>query len=161
MHFTANWGLAGRNICSILFIPTATLAAPMPELLSYLDGTAAHPEFKQDVLAFVRGRATARIELEGHAPRVKVERLLTQLCAQPPGRRVERVSVRGRSGCSDYSGELRVTADGTEHRFAFTWCCAWRAEQEGWRDCFGFWDQARAAREFGYQCFQQWEQIEN
>jgi hypothetical protein len=50
-----------------------------------------------------------------------------------------------------------VFASDAELRFAFTWCCAWRAEQEGWRDCFGFWDQARAAREFGYRCFSRWE----
>ena len=133
----------------------------MPELLTYLDGAAAHPDFKRDVLEYVRGRDSARIELDGYAPRVKVERVLTQLFAQHPALPVERVSVRARSGCSDYSGELRVTANGVEHRFAFTWCCAWKAEQEGWRDCFGFWDQARAAREFGFQCFQQWEQLES
>src|SRR3954468_20603127 len=133
---------------------------PMPDLLPYLDAAAAHPDFKLDVMAFVGGRSDApRIQLDGHAPRVKVERLLTQLLHARPDLPVERVRVRGRSGCSDFSGEVTVFAADAEHRFAFTWCCAWRAEQEGWRDCFGFWDQARAAREFGFRCFSRWESL--
>lgn len=131
----------------------------MPDLLPYLDAAAAHPEFKAEVMDFVRGGAAARIELEGHAPRVKIERLLTQLFHAHPELEVERVRVRGRSGCSDFSGELTVFARDAQHHIAFTWCCAWRAEQEGWRDCFGFWDQARAAREFGFRCFSRWESL--
>lgn len=131
----------------------------MPDLLPALEAAAAHPEFKSDVLSFVRGGTTQRIALEGHAPRVKVERVLTQLLSAHPKLAVERVTVRGRSGCSDFTGELTVFAADAEHRFAFTWCCAWRAEQEGWRDCFGFWDQMRAAREFGYRCFSRWEEL--
>jgi hypothetical protein len=133
----------------------------MPHLLPLLDAAAAHPEFKADFLAFVRGGSTAgpRIQLDGHAPRVKVERLLTQLLHTYPDLVVERVHVRGRSGCSDFSGEMTVFANDGQHRIAFTWCCAWRAEQEGWRDCFGFWDQARAAREFGFRCFSRWEAV--
>jgi hypothetical protein len=133
----------------------------MPDLLPYLDAAAAHPEFKSDVRAFVRdGIAPAsRIELEGYAPRVKIERVLTQLFHAHPKLAVERVRVRGQSGCSDFSGVVTVFSADAEHRFAFTWCCAWRAEQEGWRDCFGFWDQARAAREFGFRCFSRWEAV--
>lgn len=129
-----------------------------PALLSYLDAAAAHPEFKRELIDFVRGGDTERIALEGYTPRVKVERVLTQLLHAHPTLPVERVRVNARSGCSDFTGELvAITADSTEHRFAFTWCCSWKAEQQGWRDCFGFWDQARAAREFGWDCFQRWE----
>ncbi len=131
----------------------------MPDLLPYLDAAAAHPDFKADVITFVRGGETPRIRLDGHAPRVKVERLLTQLLHAHPDLPVERVHVSGRSGCSDFVGELTVFAGDAEHRFAFTWCCAWRAEQEGWKDCFGFWDQARAAREYGWRCFSRWEAV--
>ena len=131
----------------------------MPDLLPYLDAAAAHPEFKSEVLAFLQGRPASRIELDGHAPRVKVERVLTQLLHAHPDLPVERVRVRGRSGCSDFTGEVIVFASDAEHRFAFTWCCSWRAQQEGWRDCFGFWDQSRAAREFGFQCFSRWEPL--
>ncbi len=140
---------------------TALLSAPvlMPDLLPLLDAAAAHPDFKSGVLAYVRGGSTPHIELDGHAPRVKVERVLAQLFHAHPELPVQRVRVRGRSGCSDFTGEVTVFAAGAEHRFAFTWCCAWRAEQEGWRDCFGFWDQARAAREFGFRCFSRWEAL--
>lgn len=131
----------------------------MPDLLPFLDAAAAHPDFKAEVLTFVRGGTSPRIELEGYAPRVKVERVLTQLFHAHPELSVERVRVRGRSGCSDYSGQVTVFAAESEHHFEFTWCCAWRAEQEGWRDCFGFWDQARAAREFGFRCFSRWEAV--
>lgn len=130
----------------------------MPALLPYLDAAAAHPEFKRELLDFVRGGDTERIALEGYAPRVKVERVLTQLLHAHPTLPVERVRVNARSGCSDFTGELvAITTDSEEHRFSFTWCCSWKAEQQGWRDYFGFWDQARAAREFGWDCFQRWE----
>jgi hypothetical protein len=131
----------------------------MSDLRPFLDAAAAHPQFKREVLEYVRGSDSARIELEGHAPRVKVERVLTQLFRGHPELPVERIILRARAGCSDFTGELvAVTAD-TEHRFSFTWCCAWRAEQLGWQDCFGFWDQGRAAREFGWDCFRSWELV--
>ena len=132
----------------------------MPSLLPYLDAAAIHPEFKRELLEFVRGGDASRIELEGYTPRVKVERVLTQLFHSHPELPVERVRLRARSGCSDFSGEIvAVTSDAAEHTFSFTWCCSWKAEQEGWKDCFGFWDQARAAREFGWRCFQKWEAV--
>lgn len=131
----------------------------MPDLLPLLDAAAADPQFKSEVLDFVRGGHAQRIELEGHAPRVKVERVLKQLLHAQPHLAVERVRLRARSGCSDFVGEIVAVAGGAEHRFAFTWCCAWKAEQQGWRDCFGFWDQARAAREYGWQCFSRWEKV--
>ncbi len=132
----------------------------MPDLLPYLDAAAAHPDLKHQVREFIRGADTTRIELEGYTPRVKVERVLTQLFHAHPTLPVERVRLSGRSGCSDFRGEVvAITADNREHRFAFTWCCSWKAEQEGWKDCFGFWDQARAAREFGWNCFERWEPL--
>jgi len=129
----------------------------MADLLPFLDAAAAHPEFKRDVLSYVRGGNAERIQVDGHAPRVKVERVLTQFLSAHPGLEAERMSLRGRSGCSDFTGELVAVTPHGEHRVRFTWCCAWRAEQEGWRDCFGFWDQQRAAREFGWDCFREWE----
>jgi hypothetical protein len=131
----------------------------MPDLLPLLAAAAADPEFKSEVLAFVVGGRTERIELDGHAPRVKVQRVLTQLLHAHPELPIERVRLRARSGCSDFTGEIVAVVGDTEHRFAFTWCCAWKAEQEGWRDCFGFWDQGRAAREYGWRCFSRWEEL--
>ena len=131
----------------------------MADLHPYLEAAAAHPDFKSDVLSYIGGGDATRISLDGYAPRVKVERVLTQLLSAHPDLTVERVAVRGRSGCSDFSGELVAFASDGEHRFRFEWCCAWRAEQEDWRDCFGFWDQQRAAREFGWDCFKTWTPV--
>lgn len=131
----------------------------MPELLPVLDAASAHPDFKREVLGFLEGGQATRIETKGHAPRVKVERVLMQLLHEHPLLQVERVQVTARSGCSDFTGELTAYEGDVPHRFAFTWCCAWRAEQMGWKDCFGFWDQGRAAREYGWQCFERWEEL--
>ena len=132
----------------------------MPELLPYLEAAAAHPEFKREVLDFVQGGSARRIELKGYAPRVKVERVLTQLLHAHPDLPVERVMLAARSGCSDFTGEIVAYTGDAAHRFSFTWCCAWRAQELGWKDCFGFPDQTRAAREYGWRCFQRWEPIE-
>ena len=129
----------------------------MPDLLPFLDAANAHPDFKRDVLSFVRGGAAPRIELQGYAPRVKVERVLAQLLHAHPALPVERIRLKATSGCSDFTGVLVAWVGEQEHHYRFSWCCSWKAEQAGWRDCFGFWDQARAAREFGWDCFQQWE----
>lgn len=133
---------------------------PMPTILPYLEAAAAHPDFKRDVLEYLNGGVSQRITLEGHAPRVKVARVLTQLLHAHPALPVERIRLHARSGCSDFSGQLTVVAGAHEHKIDFVWCCAWKAEQEGWKDCFGFWDQMRAAREHGWQCFRTWETVQ-
>src|SRR5205823_1019412 len=112
--------VAFLNICR--HISAAPQPTQMPDLLPYLDSAAAHPEFKREVLDYVRGRDTARIELDGYAPRVKVERLLTQLLHAYPTLPVEAVVVKGHAGCSDFTGELTVKTSEAELRFAFTWC---------------------------------------
>ena len=134
-------------------------APPMPELLPYLEAAAAHPDLKREVLDYLQGGSATRLALKGYAPRVKVERVLTQLFHAHPDLRVERIELSARSGCSDFTGELIVHEGEVSHRFAFTWCCAWRARELGWKDCFGFWDQTRAAREYGWRCFERWEPL--
>lgn len=132
----------------------------MPDLLPYLDTAAAHPEFKRELLDYLQsGEARPRITLESRAPRVKVERVITQLLHAHPSLPIESVRLKASSGCSDFTGEIVAIAGDQEHRFSFAWCCAWKAEQMGWKDCFGFWDQARAAREFGWRCFARWEPL--
>jgi hypothetical protein len=96
------------------------------------------------------------VAVEGFAPRIKVQRLLMQLLASESALPITRVVVRGRSGCSDFSGEVKVETVSETHVFDFVWDCRWRAEKEGWTDCFGLPDQMRAAQEFGWQCFQVW-----
>jgi hypothetical protein len=90
------------------------------------------------------------------APRVKVLRVLTQLLHAEPMLSLERVRIDGVSGCADYRGTVTAIACDGERAFTFVWDCSWRAAAEGWLDRHGLPDQARAAREFGWQCFAAW-----
>ena len=121
-----------------------------------LGKSQATESFKMDVAAFFRGRDATRVSIDGFAPRIKVQRLLIQLLSSESSLPITRVTVRGRSGCSDFVGEVKVETISETHVFDFVWDCRWRAEQEGWIDCFGLPDQMRAAQEFGWQCFQVW-----
>ena len=121
-----------------------------------LGKSRATEPFKLDVAAFCSGRIAPRVAVEGFAPRVKVQRLLMQLLSTEASLPITRVVVRGRSGCSDFTGEVKVETVSETHVFDFVWDCRWRAEREGWTDCFGLPDQMRAAQEFGWQCFQVW-----
>ncbi|HEY7236736.1 MAG TPA: hypothetical protein VH539_21430 [Gemmatimonadaceae bacterium] len=129
----------------------------MQELETLLARSSAHEHFKADVRAYCsRGEAT-RIRVTGYIPRVKVQRLLKHMLATEPELAIDGVSVRGLSGCSDFSGTVEARTQGTTHVFDFGWCCRWRAEQEGWTDFFGLPDQIRAAQEFDWRCFHTWE----
>ena len=123
-----------------------------------IQGSRATPDFKQAVAGFRAGDRTERVKLESYVPRVKVERLLTQLLTAEPSLEIEHVVIRGMSGCSDFVGSVDVQTTSGSHVFDFVWCCRWRAESEGYVDYYGFPDQLRAAREFDWRCFQRWEQ---
>ena len=125
---------------------------------SILARSQATEAFKRDLVRFAAGEEVSAVRIDGFAPRVKVERVLTQLLHAEPELVVQRVVVHGTSGCSDFVGEIAVETPTENRTFSFTWCCRWRAEQEGWRDYFGFPDQIRAAREFKWDCFQRWEE---
>jgi hypothetical protein len=130
----------------------------IPDLL---DSSAATPEFREAAERFCReGRPNPRVAFPTGAPPVKVERTLIRALLEYPAVPIESIEVRGRSGCESFQGELVVRGGGEARRVSFHWDCRWRAEQEGWRDWFGFPDQARAAREFGWDCFRQWSEVE-
>jgi hypothetical protein len=138
----------------VLIIDVAgTIREPMDGILRNSQATES---FKIDVAAYCSGRPAPLVAVEGFAPRVKVQRLLMQLLAAEPTLPITRVVVNGRSGCSDFVGEVKVETVSETRVFEFVWDCRWRAEQEGWTDCFGLPDQMRAAQEFGWQCFQVW-----
>src|SRR5204863_9136211 len=120
------------------------------------DVSSATPLFKDAVLQFVQSGHSEHIQIEGHAPRVKVTRLLKHVLAAAPELEVRRVEVRGRSGCSDFVGSVRLETATDTRVYDFVWCCRWRAEEEGWQDYFGLPDQIRAAREYDWRCFQVW-----
>lgn len=131
----------------------------LPLLQSLLDASGVTPELRADIETYARLGEAGRVVVPRHHPRVKVLRLLAQLLHAERALSIDRVEVEGRSGCSDYSGTLLVhTTDGNTRAFDFTWCCAWRAEQQGWRDGWGLPDQMRAAHEFGWDCFEVWKE---
>lgn len=123
-----------------------------------IDDSRASAGFKDDLRRFIEGpEDVSSIVLLHRAPRVKVLRVIHHLLDAHPEFAVERVQVDGRSGCSDFVGTVMVEGDGESRTFEFAWDCRWKAEQEGWTDCFGFPDQIRAAAAFGWRCFARWE----
>lgn len=124
---------------------------------SLLRTSNASPDFKTAVGLVCAGRQHERVAMVNYVPQVKIRRLLTQLIAQEPTLEIERVSVNGSSGCSDFTGTLQVHTTNGPHVIDFVWDCRWRAQSEGYIDYFGFPDQLRAAQEFDWRCFQRWE----
>lgn len=129
----------------------------MRELEQILARSRAAESFKSAVRSYTANRWADHIRVEGHAPAIKVKRLLIHMLATEPNLPIERVSLRGRSGCSDFVGKVAVHTATETFVFEFTWDCRWRAEQEQWTDCFGFPDQIRAAEEYDWRCFERWE----
>lgn len=125
-----------------------------------LGRSAATPEFRDAVARFLReGRPNERVAFSHGSPPVKVERTLVKALVEYPAHPIESIDVRGRSGCESFRGELVLRGGGEARTVSFYWDCRWRAEQEGWRDWFGFPDQIRAAREFGWDCFREWSEL--
>jgi hypothetical protein len=128
----------------------------MESLQDILSRSAATDEFKADVAANASFQDAPRITTARHAPRIKVLRVVAQLLAVEPELPVDGVRVEALSGCADFRGTATVNAAGHTRTFDFVWDCHWRAVHEGWVDAFGLPDQIRAAREFGWQCFERW-----
>jgi hypothetical protein len=104
------------------------MADLLADLRAALAASAATPEFRADAEAYAEHRPAERVVVPGHAPRLKVARVLVQLAAAEPGLRVARVVVAGASGCADFRGTVVAEdAEGRAHRFAFVWDCRWRA----------------------------------
>jgi len=120
--------------------------------------SCATDQFKADVLAFASRASAPSITLARHAPRIKVIRLINHLLHAHREFMVERLRIDARSGCSDFVGTVVVEGGGGSRVFEFAWCCRWRAEQQGWVDAYGFPDQIRAADEFGWNCFERWQE---
>lgn len=130
------------------------------ELHEILAASQATDAFKADVLAYVEHHEVARVTTARRSPRVKVVRLLTQLLSAEGALPLDRVHLDALSGCADFTGTLVVElATGGSLTMRFAWDCHWRAEQQGWTDAYGLPDQIRAAREFDWRCFQQWERV--
>ena len=122
-----------------------------------LSQSRATDDFKADIARFLSGDRPDRVKVETYIPRVKVQRVLSQLLSEEAGLEIEQVVIRGNAGCSDLVGTVDVRTATGSHVFDFVWCCRWRAQTEGYVDYFGYPDQMRAAQEFGWRCFQKWE----
>jgi hypothetical protein len=126
----------------------------------FLERSSATDAFRDGLRAFTRnGAPNDRVAFDGYSPPVKVERTLIKMLELYPELAIDRVELRGSSGCEFYSGKLTIHALEGERQVRFHWDCKWRAQQEGWVDYFGFPDQTRAAREFGYDCFREWTEV--
>jgi len=126
-------------------------------IIQLLERSRASDAFREAVVRFLRdGQPNDRVAYNGYAPPVKVERTLMQALEQYPELELESIEIRGTSGCEYFRGTMELRTMAEERRIKFHWDCKWRAEQQGWRDYFGFPDQARAAREFGHDCFRAW-----
>lgn len=128
-------------------------------LQSFLQRSAVTEPFREALARFLRdGRPCDRVAFSHPSPPVKVERTLTKVLEAYPELPIERVEIHASTGCEFFRGTATIHAGGEERRVKFYWDCRWRAEVEGWRDYFGFPDQIRAAREFGWDCFRTWEE---
>lgn len=128
-------------------------------LPEFLHRSRATESFQAAVKEFLRtGRPNPGVEFDPRHPPVKVERTLTKILEHYADAPIERVELDASSGCEFFRGVATVQSAEGERRVRFYWDCRWRAEEEGWTDFFGFPDQARAAREFGYDCFRDWNE---
>jgi hypothetical protein len=137
---------------------TSGYIPPVPIDTRILEHSCASERFKADVLAFASRADAPSITLARSVPRIKVIRLVNHLLHAHPEWAIERLHIDARSGCSDFVGTAIVEGAGESRAFEFAWDCRWRAEQQGWVDAYGFPDQIRAADEFGWNCFQQWQE---
>lgn len=129
-------------------------------LRDLLQEAGVTPAFRDALKQFAQtGSPNDRVAFDRFSPAIKVERTLTKMLAAYPDLAIERVEVTGSSGCEFYAGTLIVHSDLGEREIRFNWDCKWKAQQEGWVDYFGFPDQTRAAREFGYDCFREWSEV--
>ncbi len=129
------------------------------DILHFLNHSAVTEPLRADFRDFLRtGRPTPLIAFDIRYPTVKVERTLTKILESFPTLPIERIEIAGTSGCEFFRGTALVETGAGTQRVQFEWNCRWKAEQLGWSDYFGFPDQARAAREHGYDCFVRWEE---
>jgi hypothetical protein len=129
-------------------------------ILELLDRSSAAEPFRDALRRFVReGRPNERVAYSRHCPPVKVERALTRALEEYPHLEVESIRIEAASGCEFFRGTMELDTPGETRRVAFNWDCKWKAEEMGWADWFGFPDQARAAREFGHDCFRAWNEL--
>jgi hypothetical protein len=123
-----------------------------------LEASAASEEFKDAVRRLADGYRTPQlIESSIYHPNPKVLRVVLKLLDTHPQAPIERVKIGGVSGCANFVGTVSYFVP-EEHRVRFNWNCKWKARQESYFLPDGRPDQARAAAEFDYECFREFEE---
>ena len=126
-------------------------------LFEHLNTSSAVPAFRNAVEEFARtGTPNARVSFGTRDPVIKVERTITMILRDHSDLEIESVEIDAVSGCANFTGVASVRTTSDDVRIEFDWDCRWKALQLGWTDYFGFPAQARAAREFGFDCFRTW-----
>jgi hypothetical protein len=130
----------------------------IPSVNDLLNSSKVTEEFKVAVTSLEEKQApNDNIKFHRSSPPVKVLRAICGLLEHRADLAVNHVEVEAVSGCSDFRGHLVI--NGGEKKFSFVWDCAWKARELGWNDYFGDPDQIRAARTYGYQCFEVFEEV--
>ncbi len=126
----------------------------IPTLDELLEKSAVTEKFATDLRAFENDSTpNDSIQYAPGCPPVKVLRTIMKLLEAFPEDKIQSVQIQGKSGCADFRGML-VVEGSTNRQIDFVWDCSWKAREAGWKTFWGDPDQARAAREYGYQCFQ-------
>lgn len=127
-------------------------------LADLLKESAATQEFKDAVTTFFNDKKQNDfIKHSSGIPAVKIIRVIMKLLQEYPETKIESIRVDAQSGCSNFDGMLAVEPENlTIH---FSWDCAWRAKQSNVVNQWGMVDQAKAAWDFGYQCFSTFEPV--
>ena len=128
------------------------------KLKTLLENSQASGAFKTAIQGLSDGTDSELIKYSSGSPKVKVQRVLMKLLEVFPDEKITEVDIRGASSCSGYAGTLTFGPNQTN--IAFNWDCEWKADQEGFKTWYGAPDQIKAARQFGYQCFEKFESID-
>ncbi|MCA9732445.1 MAG: hypothetical protein H6696_13070 [Deferribacteres bacterium] len=123
-----------------------------------LGRSKATEAFKEAVREFVKKpEPNSHIQFGFGTPALKVFRSIMKLLETHPEIIIEAVVVGGHSGCANFIGTIEVQPDG--RKFGFNWNCQWRARENDVKNAWGMPDQIKAAYDFGYQCFQSFEEM--
>ncbi|NIT73177.1 hypothetical protein GWO43_20305 [candidate division KSB1 bacterium] len=122
-----------------------------------LKDSKADETFKDAVRRFADGEKSELIKHAPGAPPVKIMRVLMKLLEEYPGEPITNVTIDGQSTCSAYHGTLTFGPKQTKIRF--NWDCSWKAREAGFTTWYGAPDQTKAAQQYGYQCFETFEEV--
>ncbi len=126
-------------------------------LQELLDNSSATETFKDTLRDFFsRPQPNNRICYPSGTPALKIVRTIMKLLQEFPQIPFDSVHINARSGCATFKGEIAIEPQ--NRKFKFLWDCQWRAQESGLTNAWGMPDQVKAAQDFGYQCFQYFEE---